>query len=47
MLTNTTVALKPNFMSSLILCAVFLYKGIFSITFHTLVKYCLLPYMTY
>ena len=29
MLTNTTVALKPNFMSSLLLCAVFLYTCIF------------------
>ena len=30
--TNTTVALKPNFMSSLLLCAVFLYKCISTIT---------------
>ena len=29
MLTNITVSLKPNLMSSLLLCAVFLYICIF------------------
>ena len=32
MRTNTRVAIKPNFMSSLLLCAVFLFICIFIIT---------------